>query len=415
MFMSKWFSWLCAGGCACALLPPLQKMAAADVVGLLNGSSEQSTFNVGTTQNDLSAIGWLEFSGDSRAWQDPAYGGGVNGILIHQTSTTGLFEARYDTNVALRPNTTYYLIVDVGFGGTAAGGSGTSTVQLGTFSGGVFSSSTAATRTAKRNGGAYDNVFSDRSCLTFTTGGSVAPGSTLGISLARTSGTNTAYWLGFDNAVLWALPSNFSYVGNLDGTSLQSTFYDSALGGNVDDTNLPGGWLEFQGNTRVFGNLAAAGPGYGVISADANKANFSILYDTQTPIQANTEYLLTTEIGFATLTGSSPIAGNFRLEIGTWDGANFTSLAANSGAVSFISSGFESGASGITALNLTTGTLVSGQNVAVRLSRIDGGTANWQGFDNVILRAAPVPEPNAFIMFVSMLLGLLAYAWRRKK
>lgn len=43
---------------------------------------------------------------------------------------------------------------------------------------------------------------------------------------------------------------------------------------------------------------------------------------------------------------------------------------------------------------------------------MDGGHV---GFDNVTLDAAAVPEPSLLTLFASGLLGLLAYAWRKRK
>ncbi len=416
MFRANWHLYVYVSVCACVWVLAPGERAAAVTVGLLDGSSVQSTFN-GTSGQDNNIsdtlIGYTDVVGTGRVWQDTTDGGAVNGVLIHTSpGATSAFTSAYDTQVALQPDTRYDLIVDLGFAGTSTNGTATSTVSLGTFSGGTFTASASdasKTVTQPASGWMYNNVYAGRSHVTFTTGGSVAAGATLGVSLANL-GNSTASWFGFDNPILWATPSNAAYVGNLDGTSVQSTFYNGS--GSVNTTTLPSGWINATGTARVFGD-GTASHGYGIISNGTSTSNFSVLYDTQTAIQANTEYLLTTDLGFYTGGGSGHISGNFTLELGTWDGSNFTPLASNSGAVNYYAYGFGTDASGSTALNLTTGAGVSG-DLAVRLSRT-GGTVNWQGFDNVVLTAASIPEPGTLALLAAGVAGLLCYAWRKRR
>jgi hypothetical protein len=40
---------------------------------------------------------------------------------------------------------------------------------------------------------------------------------------------------------------------------------------------------------------------------------------------------------------------------------------------------------------------------------------SWVGFDSVSLTATPAPEPSAIVLLATSLIGLLAYAWRKRK
>jgi hypothetical protein len=65
---------------------------------------------------------------------------------------------------------------------------------------------------------------------------------------------------------------------------------------------------------------------------------------------------------------------------------------------------------------MSVGTLALGDGYA-----ISGYDTMWQvgqgsgGVDSITLSAAPVPEPTTAILLCTGVIGLLAYAWRKRK
>jgi hypothetical protein len=74
----------------------------------------------------------------------------------------------------------------------------------------------------------------------------------------------------------------------------------------------------------------------------------------------------------------------------------------------------DGGSSGSVSFTAVAGQPYIGQNIGVKIAASSGG---WGGIDNVYLNftSAPTPEPSAIVILATGLLGLLAYAWRRRK
>ena len=107
---------------------------------------------------------------------------------------------QYNTALALQPNTTYTLTVDIGFY-TTSGTSGNGwQVSLGSRNGTTFTSLSTDTGSATYAGHLHDNVFSDNAVVQFTTG-AIVSSDPVALRLSRTT-TGPTNWLGFDNVKL---------------------------------------------------------------------------------------------------------------------------------------------------------------------------------------------------------------------
>lgn len=83
----------------------------ASPIGGLDLVSPSSTFETnGTVSNPLPFYGWTNVSGSARVFD---WSITLNGAMIG-TTPYGNYEVQYITGVAVQPNTTYTLSVDVG-------------------------------------------------------------------------------------------------------------------------------------------------------------------------------------------------------------------------------------------------------------------------------------------------------------
>lgn len=216
-----------------------------------------------------------------------------------------------------------------------------------------------------------------------------------------------------------ATPAFATFIGALDGVSPDSIFENAPVGTTSlyapGDSADPGtyGWKEVAGaNARIFRDNSTANAA--LIGASAS-TNYTVQIDTLTAIVASTTYELLVDLGFYANTYTTSRRFDYSIEFGTLSGGVFTQLAIDSGTV-IQTQHFGVGASDSTTLTFVTGATVSGDNIAVRLSRTGGyiepGTTTelgrWAGFDNVILA---IPEPATIIILgIGTILG-----FRRKR
>ncbi|MCB9698373.1 MAG: hypothetical protein H6738_16455 [Alphaproteobacteria bacterium] len=167
-------------------------------VGTLDGVSLDSTFDTGA-QTALPAQGWTNTSGAAQV-----FGSAVNGSLIGATPYTN-YGVQFDTGVAVQPNTTYHLHMDLGFAAGIAGGSAEYLAQLGTLSGGVFTQLGQETGSGVYVANLSNNVFSGVAHVTVTTGAAVS-GDPLAVRFDQTSTMMLSDYFGIDNVTLTAAP-----------------------------------------------------------------------------------------------------------------------------------------------------------------------------------------------------------------
>lgn len=209
-----------------------------------------------------------------------------------------------------------------------------------------------------------------------------------------------------------------TYVGNLDGVSVDSTFGAGNGGsGVVFDTNLSTyGWTSVGGSPSVIIYTNS------IMAATASYANFDVLYGVDsTPFSANTTYTLTFDIGYGAGNDLGTVA-QWTFQLGTWDGNNtgsFSSLASEGGTSEPAWAGnfLINSANGTSvSLTYTTGSSVSGSEIAIRfLQSYNGeGKSDFLGFDNVTLTASAVPEPSTYAAIFGGL-SLAGAAWLRRR
>ncbi len=168
---------------------------------------------------------------------------------------------------------------------------------------------------------------------------------------------------------------NAGTVGVLDGVDGNSTFEDATT--TVALPNASYDWTVTSGVARVFYNAANSG----IISAGSQDSLYTVQLDTGVSIEADRIYNLLVDIGFFTTSAAG--TGDYKVEIGTLNGGIFTLLDSYISSTEW-NSQFDSAPSDVAHLTYLSGATVSGDSVAVRLSRT-GGSVNWMGFDNVVL------------------------------
>jgi hypothetical protein len=205
-------------------------------------------------------------------------------------------------------------------------------------------------------------------------------------------------------ALLSAVPLQAQFfVDALDGASNSSTFQT----GTIDP--LPSsGWFNVSGAARIYGD-APNGALIGTTPYD----NYTVQFDTSTPIQPDTTYTFTVEMGyFAALADGD---STYSFQLGTVNGGVFTGLGTPAtGNVPYAGNMSTGITGGQVSQMFTTGGTVSGDFLAVQWSHtsaLGGGTSDHFGFDNATLSA--VPEPGEYAAMSGLaLLGFVA--WRRR-
>ena len=197
MFLSERKALLHSAGFVALLtigLLPSGVMAAT--VGLLDGSSLSSTFEVNTPQTPES-VGWVNEL-NARIF-DAANTG--NGVLMGMTSY-GNYSALFDTGQAVVAGGLYQLSFDTGFYATWINGSAQFEAMIGTIESGVFTAFAQTTGVRAHSGGNIGSGFYlDPGLLSGIGQGT----GTVAVRLAQTasySKQGQSDWFSFDNVVL---------------------------------------------------------------------------------------------------------------------------------------------------------------------------------------------------------------------
>ena len=188
--------------CCAIFVSLVSSRADAATVGLLDGSSVQSTFEgtvVGSGSGTVPA-GWVAGVGDDNGLRTFLGGGAETNTALITADSGGLVQAQFDTGVSVVANTLYTLDAMIGTYQTTDSAS-SATLEIGTFSGAVFTPFT--TFSPQVPGAGTGDLGSGAAPIlqeTFMTGGSVGT-DTVGVRIS-VSATN---FPGFDDVVLDAV------------------------------------------------------------------------------------------------------------------------------------------------------------------------------------------------------------------
>jgi hypothetical protein len=196
-----------------------------------------------------------------------------------------------------------------------------------------------------------------------------------------------------------------TYVGNLNGTSPDSTFE------GVSTTPLPAqGWSAITGGAQIFASTNTA-----LIGATGYDP-YTVQYATSTSLMPNSSYTLSFRMGY--FAGSGAGNANYTFQLGTLNGSTFTPLHFTSDtAVPYMGAFSADGNNSVTAsFNYTTGSSVGSDPIAVRWAQTNTSSgADFFGFDNVILTVSAIPEPSAYaVLFGTVTLAGAVVVRRRK-
>jgi hypothetical protein len=128
------------------------------------------------------------------------------------------------------------------------------------------------------------------------------------------------------------------------------------------------------------------------------------------PLAANTTYTLTVDVGKVYGSGY-PFGGTIGLGYGITQGLNFLTAATSNTPTPSVGNW----ATWTETFVTTSSPAGLGQALRIELRATSGSSQTL--FDNVRLDAvtAPIPEPSTLVLLGAGLLGLLAYAWRKRK
>jgi hypothetical protein len=200
-----------------------------------------------------------------------------------------------------------------------------------------------------------------------------------------------------------------TYVGLLDGSSVQSTFTTSTDGFQALGAF---GWTSVSGvGGQVFGQTG--GTSNDVLLGGTDFGNYEVEFNTSTSLQANSIYTLSVRMGF--VSGGTSGNASYDLSLGTKNGGTFTALTADNPALETgnvnrsagPTNGLSFGANGVNSVlvtvSFTTGASVGSDPIHVRwaqtASSLTGG-ADYFGVDNVTLSVSAIPEPSTYAAIV---------------
>lgn len=232
---------------ACALLTILTSTARGDFIAGLDGTSNASTFETGSTVA-LPQAGWSIVTGAARVFD---LAGTFNGTII-ATTPFGTYTVQYTPPqpLTLTANTKYTLHFDLGFVAGNAGGTADYSFQLGTVTGGVFTGvGSPVTGTVLRLGNMGTGVFSASAEQEFNTGNTPPPGN-LSIRWSLLSYNGNSDYFGFDNVTLSTVslipdgvPPTIVSTGSLNGATIGLVFsepVDKSAAENPASYTVPG-------------------------------------------------------------------------------------------------------------------------------------------------------------------------------
>ena len=167
--------------------------------------------------------------------------------------------------------------------------------------------------------------------------------------------------------------------------------------------------------TKSTGGTAIGGDGRNSLALQngslaniaGNVVAFQNLSDT---FQAGQTYTLKVAVG-KRMSGLTPM-DNFHLDIRTSDGAL---LAEYAGTPSNLTSGQFVDESISYTVHAGDAAIGKGIRIMLAASSAANSRQQVQDFDNVRFTSSAVPEPSAFVLAASGLIGLFAYAWRKRK
>ncbi len=215
----------------------------------------------------------------------------------------------------------------------------------------------------------------------------------------------------FPALLVSSLPAQ-TYVGNLNGTALDSTFEQGVFGSFYAPSFY--NWTVVSGTPEGFtytNSIMTGGSASGF-------AAYDLRYLTSTAIAANTAYTLSVDIGYA---AGAINTGNatYRFDLGTWNGSTFTSLQNQQGTAPDVGNIDASGTNATTFFfTYTTGASPGTDVLAVEIQQVgtNPGIPDFMSFDNVKLSYAAVPEPATFATLAGLgVLGMAVWCRRGRK
>jgi hypothetical protein len=214
-----------------------------------------------------------------------------------------------------------------------------------------------------------------------------------------------------------------TFVGNLNGVSVQSTFTTSLDGPNA----ISGfGWSLPSGSTVsaiVYGQTGGTSNDALIANLGDPYTNYQVEYNTGATLVANSTYTLSISMGF--ISANNVGTASYQFWLGTLNGTTFTPLQTTSGLIDRTAgptSGGSMGSSSVflapVSFNYSTGASgLSIDPIVVRWAQTaSSNTVNsdFFGIDNVTLSVSAIPEPSTYVAIFGA--GALGFAvWRRRR
>jgi hypothetical protein len=367
----------------------------------LDGTTASSNFET-NSRDTLPTLGWTNTSSSASVFDLE-----TNGVLMGD-SPFGSYEVEYATGLAMQPDTSYTLRVDMGFVSAVDGGTADFHVELGTTQGGTYAAWSVETGTVLCVGNLSHGVISGIVQMVVVTG-SVVSGDTLTIRLGQATSDGPSDYFAFDNVTLsgavacglnnrgirdeqcvagtWSdvaacvdpdecIDADMCDVfpGSLDGMTTSSTFDINS------QTPLPAlGWTERSGGAQVF----VLGSN-GALTGDSAFEDYEVEYVSDVLVRPNTSYALQIDMGFAS--DSTGGTAGYRIELGTAKDGTFTPLTSENGTVAYAGNLLVGMVSASSVLSFDTGPSVTGDPLTIRFAQtFQDGTSGFFGIDDIVL------------------------------